>query len=1817
MDLLKRSVRAYLLVIISFLFVTSCGEQRQNDSKIDSQMAKVVSRFTTGDIDPTDEIKIEFQKVMISQDLVGESLNNSPFKFSPSIKGKAYWSNRSTLNFAPQGDLELWEKYQAVVDLSNVVTDSLGDYNLRFSFNVEGQRVKNLINEVSLYDPNDPKWMKFETKLELRVHSSIEKVKEAVEVAGVSVDFNVAQIDKEGYSFLISSDKMERGNSTKNCALILDADILGMKEDYRKDFVIGAMSRMDLVEINKDLENRIPKINLVFSDEFDNSQDLNGLIKIKPEIDFEIKRSGKRIILDGDFSYGDSYKIIVAKGVRSKWGNATEKQVVNKVNFPNVKPQVEFLSNGVISPLSNDYKIQFYTNNLQRVHIELKKVYSDDVHEFINIERLNSVKDRKQAFQKAYINRTGVIVHNESFEITSDKNNWKLNEIDLSEVVQKDKSALYLVRLNFNKRDILVEDGKYLNDSYIESNAQVYKPVWFSDIGITAKRLKKGYKVFVTDLKSGKPKSGVSLSLRREYYYRDNDKVVSSALSSSDGTAYLPHHDRYYGVFILAEFQGQRSVIKFDEMRWNSSGFDIGGVDHNQETRAFTYTERGVYRPGDEVNVSVIARHRDLDFPSNRMLTMDLYNPKGKKVYSQNSRENKGGFFTFKFQTQDSDPTGTWRAEYRLGNSWYSHAVKIETIVPFKLKVRMNPEKEVIDFLEDSLKATLNSKYLFGTPSKGLDAEVEMELSHKTKRFKDYADFSFSNPDYSYQQNQYKIFEGKVDDQGNAKIREKLPLFLDVPSAISMKLTSKVYEKGGRPNINTKFITVDPYEHYVGIQGDRYSYFESGSDIELPVVLCDVDGKPVVGRQLTYRIYFSEKSWWWHYDHHGNARFKTSDHTVLLEEGKVETGQTPASIKFVPVELGTYFVEVVDENGSGHSTGYRFSTYRYGGVPSGKDAGTLQLMSDKKSYQVGDVATVKFPIPKKGTALLTIEQGQEIITQEWHEVSGEKFMEVKVPITKEMVPNAYAVVSLMQPHLQTQNDRPIRMYGILPFDVVDPKSKTKIDIITNKFFRPKEDFTVEVQMSNHKKTQFTIAVVDEGLLDITNFKTPEPWSHFYQKTRLDLQTWDMYSHVINANKGDVFKTFAIGGDMDYRKSQDKPDKGKKRFKPVSIFKGVLETDENGYSKIEFKMPNYIGSVRIMVVAAEEELFASQEKAVPVKSELMIMPSLPRVLGPAEIIDIPVTVFAMEDNIGKVEVKVETEGPLEVEKSTEMISFAKKDDQDCFFRIKVKDGSGQSKITISAKSQDYFAEEITNLMVRPTATRKFESIEEKITKGQSWDLKVPKIGIDGSNNATLVLSPFPNINFGKRLRNLIRYPYGCLEQTTSAVFPQIYLSNFIQYPEAFESEIKENVNRGLQKLRSFQRFEGNLSYWPYSQKVNSWANLYAGHFMISAKKAGYHVANDLYENWIKFVSGEARRSKGSYQQRAYQIYLLALAERASLAEMNILRESHLDKLSNVQKWLLAASYKLAGQANVAASISRNLSTEVESYQLFEETFGSSIRDLSLILEAAVILEKFDLADQLASTISKRISSSSYYSTHSMGVAIMAMGKYCTHLSKGAQAKVVGKVVLESGKEIPFEAKRASSIHLVGNFGKSAKVIFSDESTVDNLYATLSYNGVPLHDDIVDQDKNISLKVTYFNEEGETINPNELKQGYTFYAHYKVQNLSAQALRELALVQILPSGWEVENMRLLGQNLPSWMNEMSISNGNYQDIRDDRVMWFFDLCQPSRYCDSKKEFILKINAVTTGEFEMPGTLVEAMYNNEFKSTRKGMKVKVLSK
>jgi uncharacterized protein YfaS (alpha-2-macroglobulin family) len=657
------------------------------------------------------------------------------------------------------------------------------------------------------------------------------------------------------------------------------------------------------------------------------------------------------------------------------------------------------------------------------------------------------------------------------------------------------------------------------------------------------------------------------------------------------------------------------------------------------------------------------------------------------------------------------------------------------------------------------------------------------------------------------------------------------------------------------------------------------------------------------------------------------------------------------------------------------------------------------------------------------------------------------------------------------------------------------------------------------------------------------------------------------------------------------------------------------TDEKGKARVHFRMPNYIGSLRVMVIAARGNSYGCAEKTVGVKTDLMVLPKLPRVLSPGDRIAVPVSVFAMKESIGSADVSLEVTGPVKIEgENKHKVTFDSPGEQQIVFNLSVPQAVGKATITVSAKSPEMTVHKKVEISVRPSAPRIYDSNTYKCSPGQRLDIKVPRIGLPGSNHAGVKIVRRPNLNLNHRLQWLIRYPYGCIEQTTSSVFPQLYLKTLLKKSASDEKVIDKNIDAGIARLRRFLTPSGGFSYWPGGKKANPWGTNYGSHFLIEAKRLGYHVPKDMFSRLMRYQKSQALTETGNIKERAYRLYLLALAGHEEIGAMNLMKENRLKQMTDTSKWFLAGAYHLAGRKGIAKSILNSTGTKVKEYKELSGTFGSTLRDKAIILEMATLRENWDIVSILFEDIVKHISGGNWYSTQTLGYSLLAVGKYL-HLmeynSNKSKPVIKGFIKVPGQKRQEFDTDQLQHVLAGDNvIGKTIEIYLAKNSS--HAFIQVEWNGVPIDPEVKDVSKNLAMDVAWFDEEGDIIDPSELKQGATFWGHIRVRapGYHRNRIEELALVQVLPSGWEIENTRLLKETLPSWMKDWQLNRQEYLDIRDDRVMWFFDMNR-----GEELDFIVKLNAVTTGHFTLPPTIFEAMYDNRLKAIRKGHKVSVI--
>ncbi|HKZ37547.1 MAG TPA: alpha-2-macroglobulin family protein, partial [Chryseolinea sp.] len=867
---------------------------------------------------------------------------------------------------------------------------------------------------------------------------------------------------------------------------------------------------------------------------------------------------------------------------------------------------------------------------------------------------------------------------------------------------------------------------------------------------------------------------------------------------------------------------------------------------------------------------------------------------------------------------------------------------KIETVKPNRLKINLDVGQDKI--VTPAFTGKLDVKWLHGAPGKNLKAAFEVTLARASTSFSKYKEYIFEEPYKNYISETQSVFEGYTDTEGKASFNASLPSNAGFPGFMTAVFRGKVFEESGNFSIDRFSLPFFPYRSYVGLktpEGERYSgmlYTDTTQRID--VVFLDIDGNPVARDNASINVYRLNRYWWWDNAHDNVANYIEGNNAQLMSSGKLNAanGKAQWSFKIASADWGTYYIKVCDPV-SGHCSGktvYIDQRGYYGRNSRENKGGATQLSfsSDKTKYNAGDKMNFILPGSGQGRALVSVENGSKIISTFWVETQkGDTPFSIEA--TTDMTPNVFVNVSLLQPHSQTINDLPIRLYGVIPIGVEDPLTHLEPVISLAEEFQPGQEVTIKVSEKAKRKMTFTLAMVDEGLLDITKFKTPEPWKKFYAREALGVKTWDLYDQVMGAFGSRIERLLAVGGDAESETKEEDPRAN--RFKPVVKFLGPF-TIEGGESKeVKFTMPQYIGSVKTMVVAGYEGAYGHAEKTTPVRKPLMVLATLPRVLGPEETVKLPITLFTQDKKIKTVKIDVKATGPVSViGEKTRSVTMSASGDLTVDFDLSVKSAIGISKITVSASSGSYESSDEIEIEVRNPNPPVSQVKDMFLEAGKSWNGNVIPVGIAGTNSAVLEISSIPPINLGYRLRYLMEYPHGCIEQTTSAAFPQLYLDVVKDLTEAETARTKYNVTKAIERLKMFITRDGGFAYWPGNDDSDSWGSTYAGHFLLEAERKGYYVPADMIKRWKKYQRNKAmewRRNDHKYYNtdliQAYRLYTLASADAAELSAMNRLRE--LADISLQAKWMLAAAYVRAGQPEAAKKMVGALSTTIKPYQ----------------------------------------------------------------------------------------------------------------------------------------------------------------------------------------------------------------------------------------------------------------------------------------------
>ncbi|GGG37475.1 alpha-2-macroglobulin family protein [Bizionia arctica] len=1842
-----------LLVILTVSF--SCKKKETESDNI-FKFREYISYTTSGLNSVADPIQINLAKDVETWEM-GQELTDDIVSISPHVSGKLVVVNKHTLLFTPDEPLDASMEYTVTVKLDKIYKDiPSGFENYTFQFKTITPNFTISTNSLQSYSKE---WQYVEAVLRTSDVISLSQAKQLVEASQNKKQLNIVfnEYNEKAKVFEFKIDSIHR--EIEDSAILVKWQGKAINADNKGEnkLTIPGINNFTITKVEV-IQMPEQYVSINFSDPLKKQQNFDGLVTIENGKSTKFIVNGNILKVYPESKLVGDIQLDVFQGISNTDGFKLKKPFSEKITFENLKPQVRLINNGTILPNSKELKFNFEAVNLKAVDVRIIKIYEDNIIQFLQENNLNS--DNQYA-----VRQVGRRIAKQTIQLQTEAENtgkWRAYSIDLSKFFQADAGAIYRVELSFNKdyslydctanssvsssedeyedyyyeeeyygrgnsEDSYSEDDDLREEAYWDNLTYSYKDYPYnwrerenpchvayynedritsqnlltSNLGVIAKRGENNsYYFAVTNILDTNPEANASVTL-----YNFQQQEISTLFTDSEGLITIDS-DQHAAFAIVRKGSNTTYVKLNDGNSLSLSKFDVSGKKLQRGLKGYLYGERGVWRPGDTLFLTFMLNDKANELPKDHPVKLEITDPNGKLTYKNITTDQLNNFYKFIVPTNSEDKTGNYSAKVSVGGATFHKNLKIETIKPNRLKIKVDFDSDILSDNEP-LEGTLDVKWLHGAPGKNLKAEIKAKISSSNTGFKNYKNYVFSDPTREFNTEEITVFEGSVNSEGIGTINDKLEIGKNAPGMLNVQFLVRAFENGGDFSMDAFTKPYAPYQSFVGLrapEGNAYGSFFTDENQTFDVVVVDKDGSPIQRNNLEVKIYKIEWRWWWNSSYDNLSSYVSSNYHRPYFDTKVNTnaqGKGSFNLKIPDDERGRYLIRVFDPE-SGHATGqtaYFYKNWWEKAPSSDKEAAKMLVFSaDKETYNVGETATITFNSGSEGRALVSVENGTEVLETKWVKTQQGETL-VNIPITPEMAPNVFINISLLQPHAITANDLPIRLFGVIPIMVEDPKTILEPQLNMPDVLRPKQEFQITVSEKNKKAMTYTIAMVEEGLLDLTRFKTPNAWDEFYAREALGVKTWDVFDDVIGAYSGSIDQVFAIGGDGSAEAGKNKK---ANRFKPVVTYLGPFEMKAGETQTHTLKLPNYIGAVRTMVVAgnAKNEAYGSVDKSVEVKQPLMVLASLPRKLSPGEKVTLPVTVFAMEDKVKNVEISLKlSNGISVVGEKTKTLSFPKPDEKMSYFELDVSQAKGFNTIEVIASGngeKSTYKVEIDVVNPNPISSK---SMDKTVESNGQQALAFSTFGEVGTNSATVEFSTLPPMDFTRRLQFLIQYPHGCLEQTTSGVFPQLYLNDIFDLTVDKKQDIQKNIESGIKRLAQFQMPNGGMSYWMGENSANDWSTSYAGHFMLEAEKKGYVLPLTFKSNWLAYQKQSSLNWRPSYQTynsdlaQAYRLYTLALAGSPDLASMNRLRE--FSEISNEAKWRLAAAYALAGQSEASVAISKTADINFQSPEYNYYTYGSVDRNRAMALET-MVLTKNPQQREVAEYLAKDLSSNRWMSTQTTAYSLLAMAKM-VEVNGGKDLNLEYTI---NGKSESISSKKAiAQRNLPIKEG-------SNQLTINNKNANLVYVRVlnsgklPVGQELVEQ-RGLSVSVVYKDLNGNNISITNLKQGQDFVATISVSNLKNEAINDVALTQLFPSGWEIVNTRFTD------FGDITTSQTRYTDIRDNEVNYYFDL--PKKGTQGSKTFNIMLNASFLGTYYLPGIQAEAMYDNDYLVRSKG--------
>ena len=1755
-----------------------------------------------------------FSQGMVKDSMINAWDSTEYVSFEPAIKGRFRWESPDQLIFSPAAPLNPATNYKAKIKDAVLKFSKYDDVKEaeKIDFHTPGLTLDN--SQITwIGESSTSATPQLNLLFNYRVSPVDLKEKLAIEVDGKKADYTIITASPE-------NEVVIRINGLKNEDKDLETKIVierGLKpesgnnainEPIKATFVIPSPYVLTILEMEAQHDGTEGTVKVITSQQLA-GESLKPFLQLDPSLSYTVEQAENGFTLRSDkFDADDSYMLTILKGLRGKIGGVLKENYSGSVAFGELEANIRFTnSKGLYLSKRGSKNIDVQITNVPKVKLVISKIYENNL---LMSQRYGYYPQETKANYASYEEGYG----DESYG--DDYTNALLGDV----IYEKELDTRSLPKngagrlLNLSQFEDRLPDFKGVYHIVIRSTEHYWvrdsRFISLSDLGLIAREGQDKIFVFTNSIKTAQPVNGVNVSV-----YAANNQLIGTGASNGDGVAEIAwskkDFDGFRPAMVIAKTADDFNYLPFNSTRVNTSRFEVGGKRTNSSgLDAFIYAERDIYRPGEKVNFSVIIRDRQWKSPGDIPLKIKFLMPNGKELKSFRKSLNEQGSIEGSIDIATSAITGSYNLEVYSSNDVLLSAksFSIEEFVPDRIRVNTKLDKTSLKPGEAAA-LSINAMNFFGPPAANRNYEMEIQVKQKNfnpSKFEDY-NFSLANQNSFFDK---QVKEGKTDADGNASEEYVVPATYANMGLLQTNFYTTVFDETGRPVSRLSVADIFTQHVFFGIRQDWYYYYPLNQAIKFQMVAVNKEGAATSAAARVevikheYKTVLTKSGSYF--------RYESQKQDKVMTENKITIGDKTV-YSYVPRSPGDYEVRLYLPGANNYVSRSFYSYGSWGGNNNSfevNNEGNIEIVPDKKTYLSGETLKALFKAPFDGKMLVTLET-DHVISHQYADVKN-RTASVDLKISGEHVPNVYITATLIKPH--EESDIPLTVAHGFQNIIVEEKSRkipVTIESNTNVRSKTKQQITIKTAPGSF----VTLAAVDNGVLQISNFKTPDPYDYFYQKRALQVSSYDLYPLLFAELRGRLSST---GGDGELSMEKRVNPMPAKRIKVVSYWSGIKRANAGGEVSFEVDIPQFSGEIRLMAVSYKDQSFGSADKAVTVADPIVISTALPRFLSPGDTAFVPVTLSNTTSKEVNVAATIQASGPLKiVGDNNQTIAIKPKSEGRAGFNVVANPTIGVGKISVSVSGTgEKFVDE-TEISVRPPSTLQKITGSGSIAGGSSQSIRIATSDfISSSTDYQLVVSRSPVLELGEHLRYLVQYPFGCTEQTVSAAFPQLYygdMADLMQLNRQGKLNANTNIIEAIRKIKMRQLYNGAVTLWDGEGKEDWWTTVYAAHFLLEAKKAGFDVDNSLLETMLGYITARLKKKetivyyynrnqnkKIAPKEVAYSLYVLALAGRANVPAMNYYKEKP-EMLALDSRYLLSAAYATAGSKNAFAALLPTSFSGEESVRQTGGSFYSDVRDEAIALNALLDADPGNKqVPVMARHVADKLKSNRWLNTQERAFAFLALGKLSrssNQSSVSAEIKVDGKLVAK------VDAGQWSGGKSVLK-GTDIEVMAKGSG---RLYYFWEAEGISSSGAYAETDNYLKVRRRFFNRFGQPVTGNTFKQNDLVIIGITLEKAFSTTVENVVITDLLPAGFEIENPRTNEIPGMDWIKDAATPTA--LDVRDDRIHFFVDAY------NNRQTYYYAVRAVSPGQFKMGPVSADAMYNGEYHSYHGAGTIRIL--